>query len=80
MVVRGAKAEAVMRGLKKATWRTSLMLAEILIARGRPDEAASEREEALAALQTAAAELPDDLCARFLSGPDMRRAQASAGV
>jgi len=79
MVVRGAKAEAVMRGLKKATWRTSLMLAEILIARGRPDEAASEREEALAALQTAAAELPDDLRARFLSGPDMRRAQASAG-
>ena len=73
-----AKAEARTRRAEKATWRSCLTLADVLSARGRAQEAAGERAEALAALRRVAADLPEDLREPFDDSPAMRRARTSA--
>ncbi|MGH7276640.1 MAG: ATP-binding protein, partial [Candidatus Rokuibacteriota bacterium] len=74
--LRQAKADAAAMEAEPARWRACLGLADLLAVRGRYDDAARERAEALTALERVAADLPDDLRASFAETTAMQRARA----
>jgi tetratricopeptide (TPR) repeat protein len=76
-LLRDAKAEARILTAAPPMWRAALSLADYLTRRGRFDEASAERADALAALESVAAGLPDDLAASFADSLPMHRASGT---
>ena len=74
-VLRDVQERARAIGAAPALWHACLTLADHMRARGRREEAAVQRAEALDWLERTAAELPDDLRQSFLDTPAMRRAR-----
>ena len=72
--VRGA---AAVIGLEPVASRAGLDLAALLSDRGRAAEAAGLRDEVRAALESVAADLPEDLRATFTAGPLLSRARGN---
>jgi tetratricopeptide (TPR) repeat protein len=80
-VLRRVKAEAVTIGAQPGHWRACLALGELLQRMGRVEEATAECAEALALLETTAAELSEpDVRRAFEASEPMRRARAGAGL
>ena len=80
-LLRQAKAEAVSLQAEPPRWRACLALADLLEARGRPDQARGERTAVLERLELVAADLSEPLLAQSLrASPPFERARRGGPI